>query len=130
MFSPLHLYIEVMWVHRLLSKDISNGTGVCKACGHVRLVLKSKGVFRCNVPRLVRKFGISEEEAILLMRKMNCEICGQDGWLVTDHDHKTNKVRGALCRNCNKALGLFQDSKEIILAASKYLEQTPPSYLY
>ena len=41
--------------------------------------------------------------------------------LSVDHDHKTNKVRGLLCHNCNVALGLLDDSPEILSAAIEYL---------
>jgi len=38
-----------------------------------------------------------------------------------DHDHKTGKLRGVLCRNCNMALGLFDDNPCRIKAAAEYL---------
>ncbi len=38
-----------------------------------------------------------------------------------DHDHKTGKVRGLLCNNCNKALGLLQDRVDLCFAAAEYL---------
>ena len=39
-----------------------------------------------------------------------------------DHDHKTGKLRSFLCTNCNRGLGHFQDNKEIIMSALKYLQ--------
>lgn len=45
------------------------------------------------------------------------------GVLVVDHDHKTGKVRGLLCHNCNRALGLLKDNKEIIQNCLSYLER-------
>jgi hypothetical protein len=42
--------------------------------------------------------------------------------LVVDHCHSTGKVRGLLCHNCNRALGLLKDSEENLLRAITYLE--------
>jgi len=42
--------------------------------------------------------------------------------LVVDHDHKTGDIRGMLCHNCNRALGLFKDSVVNLKSAIEYLE--------
>ena len=42
--------------------------------------------------------------------------------LVVDHCHATGTVRGLLCHNCNRALGLLHDNTEVLLNAIKYLE--------
>jgi hypothetical protein len=63
-----------------------------------------------------------------------CAICGievtQYGRSGTaaciDHCHKTKIVRGTLCNNCNRALGLFKDNKMILQAAVNYLEKWVP----
>lgn len=41
-------------------------------------------------------------------------------WVV-DHDHDSDKFRGHLCHNCNRGLGVFQDDKERLQRAIKYL---------
>ncbi len=41
-------------------------------------------------------------------------------WVV-DHDHISNSFRGHLCHNCNRGLGVFQDSIERLQRAIKYL---------
>ena len=72
---------------------------------------------------LKRKYGISLEvyEEIFASQKGFCGICGQElinnkqkGWggkrePCVDHDHKTGKVRGILCRGCNLALSMIED---------------------
>ena len=42
--------------------------------------------------------------------------------LVLDHDHKTDKIRGILCRNCNLALGLMKDNINSIKRMIDYLK--------
>ena len=81
-------------------------------------------------------FGIKKEEyeKILLDQNNVCAICkqpeklisktgrGRCEFLCVDHCHKTNNIRGLLCRKCNAALGSFNDSISMLEAAIKYLE--------
>ena len=50
-----------------------------------------------------------------------CAICERDRELVFDHDHKTGRVRGLLCRPCNVAIGQLGDSLEGLGWATIYL---------
>lgn len=59
--------------------------------------------------------------AMSLEQNYLCKICSKSKKLYIDHDHKTGKVRGLLCDQCNKALGLLYDSVESINNAAKYL---------
>ena len=43
---------------------------------------------------------------------------------VMDHDHKTGKYRGYICHTCNRGLGMFQDSIEILNNAIEYLRES------
>lgn len=54
-----------------------------------------------------------------------CEICGQDNNgqpLYADHCHKTNTLRGALCKKCNFGIGQFNDDTTMLTKAIEYLK--------
>lgn len=81
----------------------------------------------------VRNYGISLETYLDIAEKQNfvCAICGKEnfamrnthsGGLLVDHDHNTGEVRGLLCHNCNRALGLLKDNPEYLRKAINYLE--------
>lgn len=77
--------------------------------------------------RYKKRYGISIEEKneILLSQKGKCALCKKEisGFsAVTDHDHKTGKVRGILCRTCNFGLGILGDSLESIQLVVEYLK--------
>jgi len=84
---------------------------------------------------LKRSYGISlvEYEAMLQAQGGKCAICrgaertrDKDGGprrMPVDHDHNTGKVRGLICTHCNRALGMFQDSADILRAAIEYVER-------
>ena len=75
---------------------------------------------------LQKKYGISLEEYKLNceLRDNTCEICSNKvKTLHVDHDHNTGKVRGYLCGSCNRALGLFKDSSNVLKQAYKYLQE-------
>lgn len=83
---------------------------------------------------LKRVYGISWNRYQELLSNQNnvCAICKEEGFLmdpkrhklklVVDHCHSTGVVRGLLCHNCNRALGLLKDSKENLSSAIQYLE--------
>lgn len=57
-----------------------------------------------------------------------CKICRKHqselkNALCVDHDHKTNLVRGLLCRACNNGIGLFKDQSDLCTRAAHYLKQ-------
>lgn len=51
-----------------------------------------------------------------------CLICKHESVLEVDHCHKTGKIRGLLCHQCNVGLGYFKDNIDNLIAAQKYLE--------
>jgi hypothetical protein len=55
-----------------------------------------------------------------------CAACGEyqskfKRSLAVDHDHKTGKIRGLLCKNCNAALGNVRDNINTLDGLIKYL---------
>ena len=74
------------------------------------------------------RYEITEEEYYQKLEEQNgkCEICKREcdkGRLSIDHDHKTNKVRGLLCRNCNLGLGMFGENLDSLSEAVLYLQR-------
>jgi hypothetical protein len=63
-----------------------------------------------------RDYNITIEEYNKIFEKQNgcCAICSRHQSefkqrLCIDHDHKTGKIRGLLCHNCNRFLGYIND---------------------
>jgi Uri superfamily endonuclease len=78
---------------------------------------------------LLKKFGINYDQYNQILEDQNnvCAICNnldRNGRsLAVDHCHTTNKVRGLLCTDCNTALGLFKDNKDLLDSAIMYLNK-------
>lgn len=79
--------------------------------------------------RIKRNFGISLEERDNILRSQDgkCAICGTDNFtskgICIDHNHMSGKIRGILCSRCNSGLGMFIDSRDIIIKAYWYLDK-------
>ena len=77
-------------------------------------------------------YGIENEHFERLMYEQQgcCAICkmafvidGKKSQVpVVDHNHTTGAIRGLLCLKCNNAIGLLQDSVQVILNAAEYLK--------
>ena len=71
-----------------------------------------------------RKFKITEEQYQKMMEPDDCPCCGRRmEKKCIDHCHKTEKIRGVICNNCNTALGLIDDNKETLSNLIQYLER-------
>ena len=73
-------------------------------------------------------YGLTHEEWLAMWNNQDgkCAICNSPfenpSDACVDHNHRTDEIRGLLCRQCNAALGLFKDDSEILNNAMKYLE--------
>ena len=77
------------------------------------------------------------EDAAIWFEKQKpmCKICGKtvhkapknskdkQNQAVIDHDHKTGKLRGLLCHQCNVGIGNFKDDVNILMNAILYLSR-------
>ena len=77
---------------------------------------------KARVSNLKKRYGITPEEYDAAMESsVVCEICGEGGKLVYDHNHDTGDFRGVLCSRCNAGLGQFYDSPAKLTQALQYL---------
>jgi 5-methylcytosine-specific restriction endonuclease McrA len=87
---------------------------------------ETKARNRANL--LFKTYGITVEEyeRMLENQKHCCAGCGTHQLelkqrLHVDHDHETGVVRGLLCGNCNRALGLVKDNPKTLQSLINYL---------
>lgn len=78
----------------------------------------------------VWRYGLAIKQQAELYKQQGkrCAICSRIRFLVLDHDHKTNKARGYLCRGCNTKLSGF-DNPVFAGRAREYLDNPPANNL-
>lgn len=105
--------------------------GMCKNCyasdwrnSHPEAIARNAMLAR------LRSFGITQEEYEALREEQQgrCAIClnapsGRFTALAVDHNHETGRIRGLLCNNCNRALGLLGDTLDNVARAANYLKE-------
>ena len=122
-------------------KSVSDPTkkyyhGKCKKC----YIKKGQEIYDPVKNRdynLQYRYGITLEEYNTMLEEQNgeCAVCGTDdpkgrqsgrgkvkGFYV-DHNHETGEIRGLLCNNCNRSIGLFNDDPSILEKAVLYLRK-------
>lgn len=76
---------------------------------------------------LKKNYGITPTEYLILLGQQMgvCAICKtkciSGRKLAVDHCHDTNRVRGLLCCNCNRGIGLLKHNVNILTAALDYI---------
>ena len=123
------------------SKFYPDGKGYrCKSCDTIARTAYEKRHKQKRLENQRRanrrfKYGLEDIDYFELVARQDCKcaICSiqleysnsnrhKANTLCIDHCHSTGKVRGLLCSNCNRALGLFKDNIDFIKSAIKYLE--------
>ena len=136
------------------SKRRASKDGLCSSCKTCRSTYQKKhqtsecarvsqkkyrdskrGVLNNLKSWLKVRYGITLEKYDYMLESQNgvCAACDRPEThklngvvirLAVDHDHKTGKVRGLLCRKCNLIIGMAEDNKEQLLQLALYLERT------
>lgn len=81
---------------------------------------------------LKRMYGITLDDYNVMLKYQNgvCAICygtfsgtNQHGAkkLAVDHCHETGVVRGLLCENCNRGIGMFKHRTDLLQSALDYI---------
>lgn len=113
----------------------------CRKCGHIFSPMAPSHHYCSEECRAwadaekyyKRNYGVGFDVVLKLRAEQKdlCAICGEAGFmmrkdnkhsLVVDHCHSSGEVRGLLCHNCNRALGLLGDSVDRFNRAIRYLE--------
>lgn len=97
----------------LHNKTKSGFDSWCRVCRASYRNANCRGKFRSVIS--------DEALAEIKANTKECVICGDNGRLVVDHDHKTGQVRGMLCNHCNRGLGHFRDDPMLLEFAGQYL---------
>lgn len=123
-------YYDRDFAHRVVNK-------LCTLCGKSKPLKGYKWCAACRIRRAYIKGdahrqrcaqrGITTKDFKRMLDKQHskCAICGVEHGLklCVDHSHSTGKIRGLLCQNCNKSLGLMKDNAESFRNAAKYLRK-------
>lgn len=111
--------------------------GMCKDCDDIKgsIYRASRAGKQSEKRKYLKKvYGISLDQYNEMWHAQGgvCAICGKPETtknqhsmrqLSVDHDHKTSKIRGLLCSNCNSMLGFVYDNPATLIEAARYLMQ-------
>jgi len=117
----------------LFHKDKTTVHGRDYRCIECRKLQRTKHnvKFRNNILKFRYNITVDDYNKLFKKQKGLCRICRESETLKykdnitnlsVDHCHKTGKVRGLLCRKCNKAIGLFKENVHYLKRVIKYLE--------
>ena len=122
---------------RIANPEPAPEAKVCPACGIEKSAdefYKSRGAVGglfsyckdCDRHRIrLLRYGLTREqyEEMVEAQQGCCALCGREEELVVDHSHASGAVRALLCGHCNRGIGHFFDSTDLLRQAIIYLEQ-------
>lgn len=104
----------------------------CRALPKISTTQKQIGDIKSDkstgYSQVYRNLTIGQIEKLQEKQAKRCAICARIRFLVLDHDHKTNKARGYLCRGCNTKLAGLDDI-DFMRRAKDYLDNPPADNL-
>ena len=85
----------------------------------------AKNKVKIKAQRWKRVYGLTPEDYKRLFetQKGLCAVCKDSEATHIDHCHKTGRVRGLLCHQCNAGIGLLRDSVNTLQAAIDYISK-------
>jgi len=110
-------------VYRLKNKDYILANKIER-----KISGKSYNDARKSMLKKKYKLSLKDYNDLCIQQDNKCLICNTDVFvgkgkkLHVDHCHKTGKIRGLLCQNCNTGLGQFKDNINNLENAIKYLK--------
>lgn len=97
----------------------------CKTClSEDQRTKRAANPEKYRIQHVARTYKVTIQAATELVRREQtdpCEICGRMTKLHVDHIHGTDIVAGLLCPPCNMAIGLLQESSDVITRAALYV---------
>jgi hypothetical protein len=118
-------------------KDASRKGGLkysCKSCSCLRdkkfrdSMDADERRRRNRESNLQQAYGLTTEacDDLVSSQEGRCAICTVVLSTTTkgpcvDHNHNTGEVRGILCSNCNRGIGLLNDNPALLISAAEYL---------
>jgi len=131
-FGEVNLFVEGI-TDKILIEQLVINYSWCKNC-------KKEYDNKHNERKRLEKYDMTskEYEKMRIKQDNKCAISGIDfddlskikkyivprtGKPRIDHDHRSGKVRGLLCSDCNIVLGCFMDNPLIILKTVNYLRE-------
>lgn len=103
-----------------------------KSCFHIKISELSGFNKECKTCISIRvkkkRYNLNEEQLDYYLSAESCDICKTPKVflkmsLCIDHNHKTDKVRGMLCSNCNSMIGMAKEDVNILKAGAAYLKK-------
>jgi hypothetical protein len=104
----------------------------CKECANKAFgAWSEQNPGRSRKSNLKQKYGMTEQTYFATLASQNgkCGICEatESGrkdtpWLLVDHSHTTNKVRGLLCQPCNIAVGMIETNNIDLKSIEKWIK--------